>query len=578
MKDNLEKIKRELECFHKALVNSELRNAELINRLHLIEAEIEVFKKISKFDGTGETFSRIMEEAIDEVLRILDAEAGTLFLLDTDGEELIFEIVKGPDARKLKGKRFPVTKGIAGWVVRFKKPYISTEVDNDPLWYKEFTSSLTLQTKNILCVPVVVGENVYGAIELINKKDAGAFTHQDLEILELLGKHIGIVIQNMRAVLEAKKKIAQFETLLDIANLLNSSLEEKVIREKAMEAVTKLMKTEVGSLLLVDEKTNELYFEVALGEKGNIVKEIRLKMGQGIAGWVAKTGEPVIVQNTSNDPRFFKDVDKKSKFQTRNMICVPVKNKQGEVLGVLQAINRIGDEKYTRYDLELFNALANEVAIAIENAKLYQEVKDTFVATAEALAEAIEKRDPYTGGHTKRVTEFSLAIAEYLNLTEEEKFTLKLSAILHDIGKIGIEDKILRKQARLSEEEFEIMKKHPVFGAEILKHIEQLKEVLKGTLYHHERYDGKGYPEGLKDGDIPLIARIIAVADTFDAMTSDRPYRKALPDEVALEEIIRQKNTQFDPEIVEAFVKAFKDGKIKSINTRRKEVKDVKSS
>lgn len=565
----------EVEKLQRALLNAELRNAELQNRIRLLEAEIGVFREIGKFSGDESSFYRVMEDSLQRIKGILGAEAGTIFLLTPTRDELIFEVVIGPDAEKLRGKRIPIDKGIAGWVVRKRSPYISLNVKDDPFWFGEFTRDLTLKTENIICVPIEVGEDVFGAIELINKENGEAFTKGDLEVLTLMARHLAILIQNMRSIIESRRKAEQFKTLLEIGGIINSTLDAKAVRKKAIEAATKLMNTEVGSLLLVDEKTNELYFEVALGDKGEKVKEIRLKMGQGIAGWVAQTGQPVIVQDAQKDPRFFREADKKSQFVTKNMICVPVKLKGGKVIGVLQAINKLNDEKYTEEDLELFEALANQVAIAIENARLYEEIRETFIATAEALAEAIEKRDPYTGGHTKRVTEFSLAIAEYMGLSEKEKFTLKLAAILHDIGKIGIEDSVLRKQARLTEEEYAKMRMHPVIGAEILKHIEQLKDVLLGTLYHHERYDGRGYPEGLKDGEIPLIARIIAVADTFDAMTSDRPYRKALPDKVALEELIKNKGTQFDPDVVDAFVKAFKDGKIISATKRKEEGKNV---
>lgn len=361
----------------------------------------------------------------------------------------------------------------------------------------------------------------------------------------------------------AQKESAKEEQLRNLAKLsaiLNSTLDPKEVQKRAMEAATELMDAEVGSLLLVDEMSNELYFEVALGEKSAQVKEIRLKIGEGIAGWVAQHGEPLIVEDVQNDPRFAKKADKKSSFVTRNMICVPVKIKD-KTIGVLQAINRL-EGAFTREELDLFQMLANQVAIAIENAKLMEDLRQAFYETAEALAEAIEKRDPYTGGHTKRVVTYSMAAAEYLGLSQETMEQLKLSAILHDIGKIGVEDRVLRKQAGLNDEEFGQMKTHPMMGAEIMEHVEKLKYVIPGMKYHHEKFDGKGYPEGLKGADIPLIARIIAVADTFDAMTSDRPYRKGLSDETAINELIKFSNTQFDPDVVKAFIDAHKDGKI----------------
>ena len=352
----------------------------------------------------------------------------------------------------------------------------------------------------------------------------------------------------------------QLMTLTVLSQILNSTLEHRTVRRRAMQAATELMKAEVGSLLLIDEETNRLYFEVALGDKEETVKTFHLEMGEGIAGWVAKNGEPLIVHDAQSDPRFFSEVDKKSKFTTKNVICVPVKVKE-KTIGVLEAINKLAGETFSDEDLAIFQSLADQVAVALDNARLLAEIEGLFFQTAESLADAIEKRDPYTGGHTKRVTTYSLAIGDQLNLEPGEMRWLKLAAILHDIGKIGVEDAILRKTDKLDEEEFAQMKTHTLMGAEIIGHIKQLHGIIPGLKYHHEKIDGKGYPEGLANGNIPLIAKIVAVADTFDAMTSDRPYRKALTREEAFNELRRCIGTQFDEKLVNSFIKASETGR-----------------
>ncbi|MBI4685436.1 MAG: HD-GYP domain-containing protein [Nitrospirae bacterium] len=356
------------------------------------------------------------------------------------------------------------------------------------------------------------------------------------------------------------KKLNQLNTLIDLIALINSTLDTREIRKRAIEAATRLAEAEAGSLLLIDKNSGELFFEVALGEKGAEVKETRLKKGEGIAGWVAEKGEAVIIHDVQSDPRFFKEADIKSNFVTRNMICVPVRTKD-KVVGVLEAINKKAD-RFNDDDMEMLSSLANEVAVAIENANLYQELKDTFYGTAQALAETIEKRDPYTGGHTKRVMNYSLAIGRMMGLNKAELENLKLSAILHDIGKIGIRDKILMKKGRLEPAEIEMMNMHPKYGSEILKHVKQLKDIIPGMRGHHEKYDGSGYPDGLKGNQIPLAARIIAVADTFDAITTDRPYSKALSVDAAFDEMKKNAGRQFDPEVLAAFLDAWKSMEI----------------
>jgi putative nucleotidyltransferase with HDIG domain len=209
-------------------------------------------------------------------------------------------------------------------------------------------------------------------------------------------------------------------------------------------------------------------------------------------------------------------------------------------------------------DLEMLEALANQAAVAIENAKLYTSMKELFKNTVRSLADAIETKDVYTRGHSERVTAYSELIAKELGFSEEETETLNLAGLLHDIGKIGVDESILRKPAKLTDQEFEEIKKHPEYAANIIQNIPQLKGIVAVVRHHHERYDGNGYPAGLKGGNIPYNARIISIADTFDAMSSKRPYRNPLPVSVCIDEILKCSGTQFDPDIVPAAIRALK--------------------
>ncbi len=355
-------------------------------------------------------------------------------------------------------------------------------------------------------------------------------------------------------------RLNRLRILTEISALINSTLDTREIRKRATEAATLLMHAETGSLLLVDPERNELFFEVALGEQGEKIKEIRLQIGQGIAGWVARNGEPLIIHDVQNDERFFRGADQKSDFRTRTMLCVPVKSRD-TVIGVLQAINK-KDGRFDYDDQETLAALANQVAVAIENARLYEELRETFYGTTVALAETLEKRDPYTGGHVRRVRNYSLAIGRGLGIQAKDLERLNLSAILHDIGKVGVRDSVLLKEGKLDPDELAAMNQHSLFGAEILQHVRHLQDVIPGVRGHHEKYDGSGYPDGLRGEDIPLNARVIAVADTFDAMTTDRPYRKALSVSTAFSELRKGCGTQFDAEVVETFIKAFEQGEI----------------
>ena len=532
-------------------------HSRMRERLRLREIELKIYRELGDSNNKKLKLSVLLEKLMRYILKALETDSGTLYLLDKVTNQLIFKVVQGPMASKLKGLRIKPGKGIVGRVVRTGKPYISSNLTNDKEW---LGLKGDYSQRNMLAVPISVRDSVVGVIAVLNKVGEKQFTSNDLDILVSLSNHFSTILERRELFSKLDVKVKQSEALQHVSNLLVSSLNEKIVKERAMKAVTELIAAEVGSLLMVDWDKKELFFEVALGEKGSKVKEIRLKVGEGFAGWVAKHGTPLLVDDVTKDKRFQGKVDKKSSFVTRSMLCVPVKLR-GKTIGVLQAVNKIAGN-FTKDDKELLELFSNQVAIALENARLYHEIRETFYNTSEALAEAIEKRDPYTGGHTKRVLGYSLAIGKELEMDSDSLERLKLSAVLHDIGKIGVDDAVLRKQARLDDDEVNMMKNHPRFGADILKHIPQLKHIVPGMYYHHERIDGKGYPEGIKGKKIPLEARIISVADTYDAMTSTRPYRKGLSPAVALKELKKHSGTQFEKKIVLAFLKAYKNGEI----------------
>lgn len=258
------------------------------------------------------------------------------------------------------------------------------------------------------------------------------------------------------------------QQLQDISALLNSSLDPATIRTRAIEAATLLMHAEAGSLLLLEEATGELYFDVAHGEKGDAVRRARLRQGQGIAGHVARTGTPVIVNDVQHDARFFRHVDQVSGFVTRNMVCVPV-TAHGRLLGVLQAINRKHGESFAEDDLQNFVALGHQVGIAIENANLYEDIHLLFEGFIAASVQAIESRDPATSGHSQRVAALTCRLAEAVSRTDAGRYAdvqfnveqlkeLRYAAVLHDFGKVGVREPTLLKARRLHPHQQELIK------------------------------------------------------------------------------------------------------------------------
>jgi GAF domain-containing protein len=224
--------------------------------------------------------------------------------------------------------------------------------------------------------------------------------------------------ENCRSCEIAEEKVKYVEAFVNLTALVNSSLDISVIKKLSIEAAVKLTNSEAGSLLFVDNETGELFFDIVSGERGDRIRLVRLNKGQGIAGWVAENRLPLIVDDVQKDERFYREADEKSGFSTKNMICVPVEAKKN-LIGVLQVINkRTGG--FTTEDLVLMVTFSHQVAIAVENARLHEEMKETFFDIVQALAETIEMRDPYTGGHTRRVMEYSLAIGDLMGLSDAE--------------------------------------------------------------------------------------------------------------------------------------------------------------
>jgi putative nucleotidyltransferase with HDIG domain len=226
----------------------------------------------------------------------------------------------------------------------------------------------------------------------------------------------------------------------------------------------------------------------------------------------------------------------------------------GDVIGVLVAANKQGaDSEASSVDIKLLSATASQLAIFLENALLYEDLNATFLGTLEALTTSIDAKDKYTSGHSQRVALLTSQLAESYGLDADQVDRFRIAGLVHDIGKIGVPEHVLTKKGELTNDEYVEIQKHPEIGAKILKDIPQMEDILGGVLHHHEKYSGNGYPHGIAGEEIPLVARMITLADTFDAMSSSRTYRKAMNRNAVIDEMKRVVGAQFDPELAEHF-------------------------
>jgi len=358
------------------------------------------------------------------------------------------------------------------------------------------------------------------------------------------------------------KKDQELDSILETGKLTTEGLESGNTQDIIAATLINALKAKGLVLRWQDKREKELKVISAFGIAQQIIKGPLSNIDANLARETAKSKKPTLLEDIQKDVRFRGT----TKETMQSVLCVPLVVKD-QTKGVLTLYDKAtaepsGKTSFSEDDLKLLSILSNQASIALENASLVEEINELFLNSIKSLAQAIDAKDPYTHGHSERVTADTMAIAEELNFSELEKRDLMISAILHDVGKIGIKENILQKPAPLTDEEKKTFDEHSSIGAKIMSPIQELEDIIPTIRHHHESYNGKGYPDGLRAGKIPFHSRIIAVADTFDAMTSDRPYRKALSDKIARDEVNKLSGIQFDPKVVEAFNKAYQKAKI----------------
>ncbi|MBI2070743.1 MAG: HD domain-containing protein [Elusimicrobia bacterium] len=333
-------------------------------------------------------------------------------------------------------------------------------------------------------------------------------------------------------------------------------------REKLIELISleikEILEADRATFFMLDTAKNELYGKLALGLKKDHLKALRFPVSQGIAGYVARTGLPINVIDAYQSPYFNPEFDKITGFKTHSVVAAPLKDSGGRVLGVLAAFNKLGGKAFSDEDEGLLLLLASQLAATYEIFQLLEELKLSSLESIHALAQTAEFRDQEdTGPHINRVSTYSALLAQVINLPAGEVEVIRVISPLHDIGKVAIRDEILRKPGAFTPEEAAEMKKHAIRGYEMLQNFRSplLRKAGQIALSHHEKFDGTGYPNKLKGEQIPLEARIVTLADSFDAMTSKRVYKAALSFEQAAEEIRNHSGRQFDPMLADAFLK-----------------------
>lgn len=350
------------------------------------------------------------------------------------------------------------------------------------------------------------------------------------------------------------------DILLRVSRIVSSSLDLNKVSDLVLKESIDALCADHGSLFLMDEGIKHLVLARAMGFNESEVDNIKLLGSwEVINDQLVSKKKTLMVNEVDRDPIFKRKrlPFSREKMPIQSFLAVPLK-KDDLIVGALIVSNgERPNHLFTKQDESLLLALSNHIAIALMNAKLYQRLKSLFISTVTSLTKAIDAKDKYTSGHSERVMRYSVAIGKELKLADEKLENLRLSSLLHDVGKIGIKEGVLTKPGRLSVYERNQIRGHPLIGVRIVETIDDSHEIISGIKEHHERFDGTGYPAGIKGKHISIEGRIVAVADTFDALTSNRVYRKKDTNKEAMFEILRGSGTQFDPKVVKAFMVSF---------------------
>lgn len=309
-------------------------------------------------------------------------------------------------------------------------------------------------------------------------------------------------------------------------------------------------------MLQGDNDKQELYFQFAGGPQAKQIKRLHIGRQSRLSAWVIKNRRPMLVNNTEKNKVYYKLIDDVTGFRTRTAIVAPIFS-EGAVIGAVEAMNKATGTLFSKHDLDTITDVANIATMAVEGYRKNNSLLHSYKNTVRALVSLADAKETSGGGHSRRLVEYALMGARELGLDKKQLQSIEYAALLHDIGKLSVPDHILNKSGKLTDREWAILKRHSVVGYKILKDIPFLREASLLILYHHERYDGGGYPEGKHGTEIPLGARLLAVVDAFDNMTTSHSYRQAMNPDEAFRELMNHTSDQFCPVAVKAFNTGF---------------------
>ncbi len=510
---------------------------ELQRKVEELTALFEFTRKVS---GSLQV-TEVARQALEAVLGLTGATSGSVVMLN----EVMPGVTVGETAATLAScNEFRVVP--AGEIVAVvEREARAAHFDSRP------EGRTPEERRPAVAIPLTVGGKVTGVLTIAGRPEGARFTKDETVFLTTLGTSLGLALENARLFRQLQARATMLERLIEVGQVVSSSLDVDLVLESALANVRDVLGAQWCALRLLDEETGELVLKASLGMSAELqARAGRIRPDDTLLGKVLQTGEPVVIGDLTaggigpHMPYYAAEM--------QAVAVVPVKV-GGKILGTLKVYSPV-PRRWSEEEVGYLAIIASQTGLALENARLYSSLQEYYSSTVQALAAALDAKDVYTRGHSVRVAKWARACARMLGLGAGEQEQVYLAGLLHDLGKIGVRESILLKPGPLTAEERKEMQSHPGVGARILEPAKFPDAVIAAVRHHHEDYDGGGYPDGLAGEEIPLLARIIRVADTYDAMMSARPYRQALTPRQAREELRRWAGRQFDPRVVEAFL------------------------
>ncbi len=532
---------------NQALLVKERRERELSERLERLS------RALSEILDLRKLLDLICRESVD----VFNTQAAFLWLLE--GGELIGFSAYGPGADRFIGMRFPIydPQLLGARVARERKPILVNDAPNSTIVDQKMIELFDI--KSMMGIPLIKGAHVVGSLMIMDSEDPQRFDLQDLKLASIFGGHAALAVDNAQLYEKAQLHLRHERALREIDLAITSNLELGQTLEVVIYQARARLHVDACAILLLDPATQVLEYASGQGFQTEIIKNSPIKLGEGNAGFAVQErrifgrAEIEIPSEISDRAELIAEEN----FVIYFIAPLIVKDK---LLGALEIFHRAPIIMKTEW-LKFLETLAGQTAIAIDNATLFADLQRSnadltraYDTTLEGWSAALDLRDKETEGHTERVTAMTIRLAESMGVSPQELIQIRRGALLHDIGKMGIPDRILLKPDNLTDEEWTIMHMHPTYAFQLLKPIAYLEPALDIPYCHHEKWDGTGYPRGLKGEEIPLAARLFSIVDVYDALTSNRPYRAAWPKSKALDHIQELSGSQFDPQVVDAFL------------------------